>query len=98
MRLPDSVALLCTLLVFDLPARSAGRADEMVRAPAIKSPEQPALVIRSHDDGMSHAVNMGLARPMDSGLPLSVSVMIACPWYQETVDDALRDQNVQLLT
>ena len=35
---------------------------------------------------MSHSVNMALERLIESGLPVSVSVMFACPWYQETVD------------
>ena len=34
---------------------------------------------------MSHSVNMGLQRLIDTGLPVSVSVMFPCPWYQETV-------------
>src|SRR5881392_3893425 len=44
-----------------------------------------SLIIRSDDAGMSHSVNMALQRLIDSGLPVSVSVMFACPWYQETV-------------
>ena len=35
---------------------------------------------------MSHSVNMGLEKLIETGLPVSVSVMFACPWYQETVD------------
>jgi hypothetical protein len=34
---------------------------------------------------MSHSVNMGLQRLIETGLPISISVMFACPWYQETV-------------
>jgi len=34
---------------------------------------------------MSHAVNMGLQRLIESGLPVSVSVIFPGPWYQETV-------------
>lgn len=34
---------------------------------------------------MSHSVNMALERLMQSGLPLSVSVMFPTPWYQEIV-------------
>jgi predicted glycoside hydrolase/deacetylase ChbG (UPF0249 family) len=44
------------------------------------------LIIRSDDAGMSHSVNMGLERLIDTGLPVSVSVMFPCPWYQETVE------------
>src|SRR6266550_5848739 len=45
-----------------------------------------SLIIRSDDAGMSHSVNMALERLIESGLPVSVSVMFACPWYQETVE------------
>ena len=34
---------------------------------------------------MSHSVNMALQRLMQTGLPLSVSVMFPTPWYQEIV-------------
>jgi hypothetical protein len=37
---------------------------------------------------------MALERLMDSGLPVSVSVMFACPWYQETVEILKRHPNV----
>ena len=48
--------------------------------------EQVSLIIRSDDAGMSHSVNMGLQRLIESGLPVSVSVMFPTPWYQETVE------------
>jgi len=47
---------------------------------------QVYLIIRSDDAGMSHSVNMGLERLIESGLPVSVSVMFPTPWYQETVE------------
>jgi predicted glycoside hydrolase/deacetylase ChbG (UPF0249 family) len=65
------------------------------RQPKPVAPPEPApaaagdgvyLVIRSDDGGMSHAVNMGLKRLLESGLPVSVSVMFPCPWYQEIVE------------
>ena len=43
---------------------------------------------------MSHSVNMALERLMDSGIPVSVSVMFACPWYQETAEILKRHPNV----
>lgn len=48
------------------------------------------LLIRSDDGGMSHAVNMGTKRLLETGLPVSVSIMFPCPWYQEMVE-ILRD-------
>jgi predicted glycoside hydrolase/deacetylase ChbG (UPF0249 family) len=50
-----------------------------------RTPDPVYLIIRSDDAGMTHSVNMGLERLMDAGLPVSVSVMFPCPWYQETV-------------
>src|SRR3989449_542341 len=51
-----------------------------------QAPDPVSLIIRSDDAGMSHSVNMALQRLIESGLPVSVSVMFACPWYQETVE------------
>ncbi len=52
------------------------------------------LLIRSDDGGMSHAVNMGLKRLVESGLPVSVSVMFPTPWYQEAVEILKRHPDV----
>jgi hypothetical protein len=35
---------------------------------------------------MCHSVNMAIKRIIETGVPISVSVMFACPWYQEAVD------------
>lgn len=43
---------------------------------------------------MSHSVNMALERLMESGMPVSVSVMFATPWYQETVELLKRHPDV----
>lgn len=48
------------------------------------------MAIRCDDVGMCHAVNMGVRRLIESGIPFSTSVMIACPWYLEAVQ-ILRD-------
>lgn len=60
-----------------------GRAEPLARA---STSDQVYLIIRSDDAGMSHSVNMGLERLIESGLPVSVSVMFPTPWYQETVE------------
>ena len=52
------------------------------------------LIIRTDDVGMSHSVNMGVQRLIDTGLPLSVSVMFACPWYQEAAEILKRHPEV----
>lgn len=48
------------------------------------------VLIRSDDLGMNHAKNMANRMALELGLPMSVSVMFACPWYQEAVE-ILRD-------
>ena len=53
-----------------------------------------SLIIRTDDVGMSHSVNMGVQRLIATGLPLSVSVMFACPWYQEAVEILKRHPEV----
>lgn len=65
------------------PARLVGQAETARHA---GSAEQVYLLIRTDDAGMSHSVNMGIERLIGSGLPVSVSVMFPCPWYQETVE------------
>jgi len=48
---------------------------------------QPAeLLIRCDDIGMCHAVNMAFQQVIETRLPVSASVMFACPWYQEGVE------------
>src|SRR5437764_662463 len=65
------------------PMSATGQAD-VAKGPG--TPDPVYLIIRSDDAGFSHSVNMALQRLIDTGLPLSVSVMFACPWYQETVE------------
>lgn len=45
---------------------------------------------------MSHSVNMALERLIETGMPVSTSVMFACPWYQETVEMLKRHPSVSV--
>jgi predicted glycoside hydrolase/deacetylase ChbG (UPF0249 family) len=45
----------------------------------------PQLMIRLDDIGMSHSVNMAAEKLAKTGIPFSVSLQFACPWYQEAV-------------
>jgi chitin disaccharide deacetylase len=86
--------LLCGPLVSSCsPTHVVGQADPARRAGAA---EQVSLIIRSDDAGMSHSVNMGLERLIESGLPVSVSVMFPTPWYQETVEMLKRHPSVSV--
>lgn len=46
----------------------------------------PCLLIRCDDFGMCHAVNMAIKQVIEAKIPISASVMFACPWYQEAVE------------
>src|SRR2546425_3988140 len=35
---------------------------------------------------MSHTVNMAMQKLVSTGMPVSVSVLFVCPWYQEAVE------------
>jgi hypothetical protein len=66
-----------------------GSAAGCAHASATSNPantEPVYLIIRSDDAGMSHSVNMALERLIETGLPVSVSVMFPTPWYQEIVE------------
>jgi len=54
------------------------------------------LLLRTDDIGMSHAVDMGLKRLLKTGIPISVSVMWPCPWYQEAVKILKKHPNVSV--
>src|SRR2546426_9237356 len=83
MRVVRPLGLCSCLLLASSPTFVFGQAAATARA---RTPDPVSLIIRTDDVGMSHSVNMALQRLIDTGLPLSVSVMFACPWYQETVE------------
>jgi predicted glycoside hydrolase/deacetylase ChbG (UPF0249 family) len=74
---------------------SPTRVDGQAKATTHAGTSDPIyLIIRSDDAGMSHSVNMALQRLIESGLPVSVSVMFPTPWYQETVEILKRHPQV----
>lgn len=86
----DLVAVVCACLA-SLP--SSARADATGQAVA---PAPATLIIRTDDVGMSHSVNMAMQRLVETGLPMSVTVMFACPWYQEAVEILKRHPEVSV--
>lgn len=52
---------------------------------AAQDRQRPELLVRIDDLGMNHSVNLALEQLAQTGVPLSASVMFACPWYQEAV-------------
>lgn len=65
------LALLCSRLV-PLAAQSA--------------PEPIPVLLRCDDIGMCHGVNVAAKRVADTGLPVSFSFMVPCPWFTEAVE------------
>ena len=59
-------------------------------------PAPPVLLIRCDDIGMCHTVNMAVREVLETGMPVSASVMVACPWYQEAAEILKQYQNVSI--
>jgi predicted glycoside hydrolase/deacetylase ChbG (UPF0249 family) len=86
------VAASCVSLA-GLPISAVGQADATVHP---STPAPATLIIRTDDVGMSHSVNMAMQRLVETGLPMSVTVMFACPWYQEAVEILKRHPEVSV--
>jgi len=86
----DLVAVVCACLA-SLP--SSAQADAAGQA---VTPAPAYLIIRTDDVGMSHSVNMAMQRLVETGLPMSATVMFACPWYQEAVEILKRHPEVSV--
>ena len=56
----------------------------------------PELLIRLDDIGMNHSVNMAAEAVAKTGMPVSVSLQFACPWYQEAVEILKKYPNVSV--
>src|SRR5687767_11873830 len=54
----------------------------------------PQVLFRLDDVGMNHSVNTAIKQVAATGMPFSVSVLFACPWYQEAV--TILKQNPQI--
>lgn len=54
------------------------------------------ILLRFDDIGMCHSVNMAIEQIIKTGVPISVSVMFACPWYQEAVEILKKNPQVSV--
>jgi hypothetical protein len=54
----------------------------------------PEVLLRLDDVGMNHSVNLAIAKVAATGMPFSVSVLFACPWYQEAVEILKKNPHV----
>jgi predicted glycoside hydrolase/deacetylase ChbG (UPF0249 family) len=78
MRARRYIALSCLAL--------AGTPAVLHTQGSVAPPAAESLIIRTDDIGMSHSVNMAMQRLVATGVPVSVSVLFVCPWYQEAVE------------
>jgi predicted glycoside hydrolase/deacetylase ChbG (UPF0249 family) len=81
--------LACALLVALSLAAPARVASSQANAAAT-----PDVLLRLDDIGMSHSVNLAVEKVAKTGMPFSVSVLFACPWYQEAVEILKKYPNV----
>jgi predicted glycoside hydrolase/deacetylase ChbG (UPF0249 family) len=60
-------------------------------------PNGPILVlIRCDDIGMCHSVNMAAKQVLETGIPVSMSVMVPCPWFSEAAEMLKQYKNVSV--
>ncbi len=76
--------LACLLLSFTL---AQAQPDTVARIP---------ILIRCDDIGMSHSVNMAARKVLETGIPVSMSVMVPCSWFSEAVDLLKQYPNVSV--
>ena len=54
------------------------------------------ILIRCDDIGMCHSVNMAAREVLETGIPVSMSVMVPCPWFAEAVELLKKYSNVSI--
>lgn len=54
------------------------------------------VLIRCDDIGMCHAVNMAAEQVLETGIPVSMSVMTPCPWFSEAAELLKQYKNVSV--
>ncbi len=54
------------------------------------------VLLRLDDIGMSHSVNMAAKAVLETGIPVSMSVMVACSWFSEAADMLKQYPNVSV--
>lgn len=80
-----SIFLLATLISFSL----------IFSQPQNDTKKIPVL-IRCDDLGMCHSVNVAAKQVLETGLPVSMSVMVPCPWFSEAVELLNQYRNVSV--
>jgi predicted glycoside hydrolase/deacetylase ChbG (UPF0249 family) len=60
------------------------------------SSEKIPILLRLDDIGMCHSVNMAAKQVLETGMPVSMSVMVPCPWFTEAVEMLKQYKNVSV--
>ena len=61
-----------------------------------KSNDKISILIRCDDIGMCHSVNVAAKQVLETGIPVSMSVMVPCPWFAEAVELLKKYPNVSI--
>lgn len=75
------ISLLCVGLI------SSAQPEKQTKIP---------VLIRCDDIGMSHSVNMAAKKVLETGIPVSMSVMVPCSWFSEAVELLKQYPNVSV--
>ncbi len=54
------------------------------------------MLLRLDDIGMCHSVNMAAQQVLETGMTVSMSVMVPCPWFTEAVEILKKYPNVSV--
>jgi len=87
MRRIRTVTVICAIMSFGAVTSVSAQT---------RTPTAVSLLIRTDDIGMSHSVNMAMQKLVSTGMPVSVSVLFVCPWYQEAVEILKQHPNVSV--
>lgn len=58
--------------------------------------EKIPVLVRCDDIGMCHSVNVAAKAVLDKGFPVSMSVMVPCPWFTEAAEMLKKYPNVSI--
>lgn len=68
----------------------------MLTAQTKEISEKIPILIRCDDIGMCHSVNMAAWKVLETGIPVSMSVMTVCPWFNEGAEMLKHYPNVSV--
>ncbi|HYM94249.1 MAG TPA: ChbG/HpnK family deacetylase [Chitinophagaceae bacterium] len=63
---------------------------------AFAQKDKTAILIRCDDIGMCHSVNVAAKEVLETGMPVSMSVMVPCSWFSEAVEMLKKYPNVSI--